>query len=74
MYLLGELGDGVLALEDEVVGPVGVVDAGDGVQNDAAEGAGCGPQEHRLQDLEGVHVPHTGACGRGGILVRDDGK
>ena len=61
MYLLGELGDGVLTLEDEVVGPVGVVDAGDGVQDDAAEGARCRPQEYRLQNLEGVHGPHTGA-------------
>lgn len=64
VYLLGELRQRVLALQDEVVGVVRVVNGGDGVQYRAAQHRTVALDEHRLQDEESVDVSHACTCAR----------
>lgn len=58
--LLRELGEGVLAFQDEIVGVVRCVNGGDGVQDGGCQLLRVGLQKNTLEDLERRDIADSG--------------
>ena len=61
MNLFDELTECVLWFEYKIIGVVGMINTGNGIDYCAAQRTGVGFKENRLQHLKCVYIPYGGA-------------